>query len=120
MSDDNILTTPTLPTFSWVGHLKQDDRELLSSYGEFFPGHPGNIIIEEGSVQTEVLVVISGRLEVRARQDDGTELLLAQVGPGETLGEMDFEAAAKLSGARFVVLKKGFQKKLTCGQLITG
>ena len=29
---------------------------------------------------------------------------------GEALGEMDFEAAAKLSGARFVVLKKGLAR----------
>ncbi len=34
------FSKPTLPTFSWIGHLKDDDRELLSSYGEFFPGHP--------------------------------------------------------------------------------
>ena len=61
------LSKPTLPTFSWIGHLKQDDRELLSSYGEFFPGHPGNVIIEEGAMQTEVFVVISGKLEVRAQ-----------------------------------------------------
>jgi len=39
-------------------------------------------------MQTEVVVVISGKLEVRARQDDGSELLLAQIGPGETLGEI--------------------------------
>ena len=83
-----ILTKPTLPTFSWIGHLKQDDRELLSSYGEFFPGHPGNVIIQEGVLQTEVIVVISGKLEVHAKQEDGTEVLLAQVGPGETLGEI--------------------------------
>ncbi len=82
------LSRPTLPTFSWIGHLKQDDRELLSSYGEFFPGHPGNVIIEEGAMQTEVFVVISGKLEVRAKQEDGSEILLAQVGPGETLGEI--------------------------------
>jgi CRP-like cAMP-binding protein len=94
-----------LPTFSWIGHLKQDDRELLSSYGEFFPGHPGNVIIEEGALQTEVLVVISGRLEVRARQDDGTEILLAQVGPGETLGEISLfnpgPAAATVTAVEF-------------------
>jgi CRP-like cAMP-binding protein len=77
-----------LPTFSWIGHLKPDDRELLSSYGEFFPGHPGNVIIEEGALQTEVFVLISGKLEVRATQDDGSETLLAQVTPGETLGEI--------------------------------
>ena len=86
MSD--TLTKPTLPTFSWIGHLKQDDRELLSSYGEFFPGHPGNVIIEEGAIQTEVFVVVSGKLEVHAKQDDGSEILLAQIGPGETLGEI--------------------------------
>jgi CRP-like cAMP-binding protein len=82
------LSKPTLPTFSWVGHLKRDDRELLSSYGEFFPGHPGNVIIEEGVVQTEVFVVISGELEVYAHQEDGTKTLLARVGPGETIGEI--------------------------------
>lgn len=82
------LTKPTLPTFSWIGQLKDDDRDLLSSYGEFFPGHPGNIIIEEGAQQTEVFVVISGALQVQAKQEDGTETLLARVGPGETLGEI--------------------------------
>jgi CRP/FNR family transcriptional regulator, cyclic AMP receptor protein len=101
----DILSRPTLPTFSWIGHLKQDDRELLSSYGEFFPGHPGNIIIEEGAMQTEVFVVISGKLEVRAKQEDGTELLLAQVGPGETLGEISLfnpgPAAATVTAVEF-------------------
>ena len=100
-----ILTKPTLPTFSWIGHLKDDDRELLSSYGEFFPGHPGSVIIEEGAMQTEVLVVISGKLEVRAKQDDGSEVLLAQVGPGETLGEISLfnpgPAAATVTAVEF-------------------
>jgi len=99
------LSKPSLPTFSWIGHLKQDDRELLSSYGEFFPGHPGNVIIEEGAMQTEVFVVISGRLEVRAKQEDGSEILLAQVGPGETLGEISLfdpgPAAATVTAAEF-------------------
>lgn len=82
------ISKPSLPSFSWIGHLKEDDRELLSSYGEFFPGHPGMILIEEGQIQTEVFVVINGALEVRARQDDGEEVVLARVGPGETLGEI--------------------------------
>jgi len=81
-------SNPILPTFSWIGHLKQDDRELLSSYGEFFPGHPGNVIIEEGVLQTEVFVVISGELEVYSNREDDTEVLLARVGPGQTIGEI--------------------------------
>ena len=103
MSDS--LSKPSLPTFSWIGHLKEDDRDLLSSYGEFFPGHPGNVIIEEGVLQTEVFVVISGELEVRATQEDGTEVLLARVGPGETLGEISLfnpgPAAATVTAVEF-------------------
>ena len=99
------LTRPTLPTFSWIGHLKEDDRELLSSYGEFFPGHPENVLIEEGAMQTEVFVVISGQLEVRARQEDGTDTLLARVGPGETIGEISLfdpgPAAATVTAVEF-------------------
>jgi CRP/FNR family cyclic AMP-dependent transcriptional regulator len=82
------LSKPTLPTFSWIGYLKEDDRELLSSYGEFFPGHPGNVIIREGELQTHVFVVIMGKLEVRVKQADGSDVLLAHVVPGETLGEI--------------------------------
>jgi CRP/FNR family cyclic AMP-dependent transcriptional regulator len=99
------LSRPTLPSFSWIGHLKEDDRDLLSSYGEFFPGHPGNVIITEGVLQTEVFVVISGKLEVRAKQEDGTEVVLAQVGPGETLGEISLfvpgPAAATVTAVEF-------------------
>jgi CRP/FNR family cyclic AMP-dependent transcriptional regulator len=84
----NDLSQPSLPVFSWIGHLKDDDRELLSSYGEFFPGHPNTVIIEEGSEQTEVIVVISGKLQVHSMQEDGVARLLAEVGPGETLGEI--------------------------------
>jgi CRP/FNR family cyclic AMP-dependent transcriptional regulator len=103
MSD--TFSKPSLPTFSWIGHLKEDDRDLLSSYGEFFPGHPGNVIIEEGAIQTEVFVVISGKLEVHAKQEDGSVLLLAQVGPGETLGEISLfnpgPAAATVTAVEF-------------------
>ena len=39
---------------------------------------------------------------------------------GEALGQMDFETAAKLSGARFVVLKKGLARlERALGQFIS-
>ena len=60
----------------------------LAHTASFFPGHPGAVIIEEGAEQTEVFVVISGKLQVHAMQTDGVARLLAEVGPGETLGEI--------------------------------
>jgi hypothetical protein len=56
--------------------------------GEFFPGHPGTVVIQQGVVQTEVFVVISGQLEVVAERPDGSHMIRARVGPGETLGEI--------------------------------
>jgi len=56
-------------------------------------------------MQTEVLVVISGKLQVHAKQDDGSEILLAQIGPGETLGEISLfnpgPAAATVTALEF-------------------
>ena len=102
------LSKPSLPAFSWIGHLKEDDRDLLSSYGEFFPGHPGSIIIQEGEEQTEVFVVIKGRLEVTVTQEDGTPTLLATAGPGETLGEISLftpgPATATVTATEFTQL----------------
>ncbi|HUB67580.1 MAG TPA: cyclic nucleotide-binding domain-containing protein [Candidatus Methylacidiphilales bacterium] len=99
------LSKPTLPTFSWIGQLNPDDRDLLSSYGEFFPAYPGTAIINEGDMQTSVFVVISGSLEVCAKQEDETELLLARVGAGETLGEISLfdpgPAAATVRASEF-------------------
>jgi CRP-like cAMP-binding protein len=101
----DALSKPTLPSFSWIGQLKPDDRDLLSSYGEFFPAYPGTVVIHEGEMQTSVFVVISGHLEVRARQEDETEPLLARVGPGETLGEISLfdpgPAAATVRASEF-------------------
>ena len=49
-------------------------------------------------------ITVSGRsATTRLRPKQHFEL-------GEALGEMDFETAAKLSGARFVVLKKGLAR----------
>jgi hypothetical protein len=56
-------------------------------------------------VQTEVFVVISGSLEVHAERPDGSRILRARVGPGETLGEISLfdpgPATATVSATEF-------------------
>ena len=50
-------------------------------------------------------MVISGELEVRAKQEDGSDVLLARIGPGETLGEISLfdkgPAAATVTAVEF-------------------
>lgn len=103
------LSTPTLPAFSWVANLKKDDRELLSSYGHFMPGLPGSVIIQQGKPQDSLYVVVSGLLDVKVTQEGShEEVHLAQIGPGETLGEISLfdpgPATATVTAIDFVQL----------------
>ncbi|MEM1058815.1 MAG: cyclic nucleotide-binding domain-containing protein [Verrucomicrobiota bacterium] len=78
---------PELPQVSWVAHLKPDDIELLSSYGEFLPAHEGQTVITEGTRQDNLFVLISGRLTVKRKSDLG-ELTITTIQPGEIFGEV--------------------------------
>ena len=58
-------------------------------------------IHQRGSRRRKLVDVVQHRLKQLCSRNDPL---------GEALGEMDFETAAKLSGARFVVLKKGLAR----------
>lgn len=74
---------PQLPAVSWVTNLKPDDRELLSSYGEFIPAHPGTPFIKQGDIQNNLYFVISGTVEVTRDSE-----VIATVAEGEAIGEV--------------------------------
>lgn len=76
-----------LPSSGWLQKLKDDDRQLLSSYGEFIPGHPGSPIIKEGEIQSHLYLVIKGHLTVNRSGDTGSHLI-AEIPPGESIAEM--------------------------------
>jgi len=102
MSTD--FSTPELPAMGIVEPLGEDDRRLLSSYGEFLPVHPDNTLIEEGAEQNSLFFVISGRLHAVTEQD-GREVLLGRIGPGETIGEVNMfdpaDASATVKALEF-------------------
>jgi len=69
---------PILPAFGIVAALEEDDRRLLSNYGEFFPIQEGQQIIQEGEEQNALYYVISGLLHVYSDRD-GTRTLMGRV-----------------------------------------
>lgn len=71
----------------WVAHLKEEDRDLLASYGEFSGIHPDHDMIRQGEEQSRVYFVISGRLEVR-KQGLEDDIIVGVVGAGESIGEL--------------------------------
>ena len=86
MSDQ--FTTPELPAKGIIEPLGDDDRLLLSSYGEFLPVHERQVLIEEGNPQNSLYYVISGTLHVSSIRS-GRQVLLARIGEGETIGEIN-------------------------------
>jgi CRP-like cAMP-binding protein len=88
MSTAAGFSTPELPAKGIIEPLGDDDRQLLSSYGEFLPVHDRQVLIEEGHTQNSLFFVISGTLHATT-QRAGRPVLLGKIGPGETIGEIN-------------------------------
>jgi CRP/FNR family cyclic AMP-dependent transcriptional regulator len=79
---------PEIPSVGIAALLEDEDRRLLSDYGEFRPLQTGQTIIEEGKPQDSLYFVISGVLHVHTLRD-GKPALLARIEAGTTLGEIN-------------------------------
>lgn len=82
------FSSPQLPPIGILEPLGDDDRDILSGYGEFRPVQPGQHLIEEGMVQTGLYYIISGKLHATAIRS-GHKVLLGSVQSGETVGEIN-------------------------------
>lgn len=93
---DSPLNRPELPAISFLEGMADEDRALLSNYGEFLPVHPLQTLIKEGADQDSLYLLISGLLHV-SRENDGARTLLWRVTPGETIGEVNLFDPAEAS-----------------------
>ncbi len=82
------LETPELPAIGFVADLSDDDRLLLSSYGEFASFKANQTVIEQGQPQDSLYLVLSGLLHARRAVED-RELLLGRIEAGASLGEVN-------------------------------
>lgn len=102
MSTD--LNQPELPAIGFVAEISDEDRRLLSGYGEFLPVQDDQVLIEEGHDQNCLYFIISGRLHVTT-EDEGRRTLLGRLGPGDLVGEVNMfdpqKASATVTGMEF-------------------
>lgn len=94
MSDN--LSIPKLPALGILEPLGDEDRDILSGYGEFLPVQPSKTITEEGLDQNSLFFVLSGKLHATSMRA-GHMVLLGTIGRGETVGEMNLLDPAKAS-----------------------
>jgi CRP-like cAMP-binding protein len=82
------LDSPHLPAVGLVATLEKEDRDALGSYGTFHLAQPGKVVIEQGKPHGKLFFIIEGLLHAR-RNDEGNDILLGRVQPGEWMGEVD-------------------------------
>lgn len=86
-SDSTSSSISTLPFISWLSSLSEEERKLLSSYGEIVEFGPNDVFINEQENQPYLYFIMSGMVSVYRLQDGNTSVL-AVLGPGEAVGEI--------------------------------
>jgi CRP/FNR family transcriptional regulator, cyclic AMP receptor protein len=81
-------SNPQLPVIGLLKPLGDEDRMELSSYGQFIDVKAGETLIEEGSAQEYLYIVISGQLHAIS-ESSGRPALLGKIHSGQTIGEMN-------------------------------
>ncbi len=77
-----------------LSHVVPGDLETLKYYGVFGEYGEGDILIEEGSIQDRLYIIINGELEVSVKSS-GEKVVLGIIGGGDSLGEVSiFEPGA--------------------------
>jgi len=128
----NDFTKPELPAIGILEKLEEEDRQLLSNYGEFLPLQEGDTLIVEGEPQESLYFVISGLLHAHTIEGE-KRTLLGRISAGETLGEVNLfdpnTASANVTAKEFCQIWKadredieGFLKSYpeAAGQLLIG
>ena len=68
--------------------LTPAEGEALEDMGEPRTYPPGSVIFEQGGTADCVLLVRTGRVRITARGAQGQDVVLAERGPGELLGDL--------------------------------
>jgi CRP-like cAMP-binding protein len=77
------------------GELDEAMIEEIEAQVDWIDLHGGSYLFRQGDAGESVYILVSGRLQVVAATDEGGELVLGEIGPGESVGEI-----ALLTGER--------------------
>jgi CRP-like cAMP-binding protein len=113
MSSD--FSRPELPAKGIVSGLADEDRALLSNYGEFLPLQPGQSVIIEGNEQDALFYVISGVLHVHT-DTANRRVLIGRIEAGESFGEVNLfdpgVASASVTAQEFTQIWKATRTEI--------
>lgn len=85
-----------LPAIGFLSDVSEEHRAFLTSFGKFLRPADGDAIISENHPQDSLNLILTGTLHVISNSD-GRPFLLASLGEGDTLGEINLFDPAKAS-----------------------
>jgi len=77
--------------------------DALAAHGNTRPFRANAILINEGDVSDTLYIVLTGRLRVYASSDEGRDVVLAEHGPGEYVGELSLDGTARSASVKTLV-----------------
>jgi len=87
---------PELPAIGFLSEVSEEHRAFLTSFGKFLRPANGDVVISENHPQDSLNLILSGTLHVTS-DSDGRPFLLASLGEGDSLGEINLFDPAKAS-----------------------
>lgn len=73
---------------SLLGHLDPADRARLAEYAQIVRYGADEVIFQRGDSGSGMMAVVTGRVKICAHSEDGKELILNLIKPGEVFGEI--------------------------------
>lgn len=79
---------PFLKELDFFDNLTEQDMYKLLEFIRVLKPDTGETIFDQGDPGTALYFIVRGKVAVRKRIPEGTEITLVELGPGEVLGEM--------------------------------
>ncbi len=86
------MTSPRPPRFEVI---KESLLRELAEHGRITTYQKGDLLIREGERGETLFILLTGRVKVYSSNNEGKELILDTLGPGETLGEMTLDRGVR-------------------------
>lgn len=77
-----------LPGLGFLSDVSSEHRSFLACFGKFHRPEAGTVLITEGEKQDSLYVVLHGSLHI-VTEVDGRPSLIAQLGEGDAIGEVN-------------------------------
>lgn len=79
---------PALTTIPLFSNMQHENLQLLSSQVQLHKYKKNSIIITEGELSDSLYIVNQGKIKIYISDEDGKEILLRILGPGDYFGEL--------------------------------